>query len=94
MNIQAANTAKLFQENPRCWITLDIQEYSSSQKLEISRNSKLFFPACYPTSPYIKSPLSESVTYASFGGGGSHICIFCQLYITRMTFVQATSSGF
>ena len=36
----------LFQENPKCWNTLDIQEYSSSQKLEISRNSKFFFPPC------------------------------------------------
>ena len=40
-----ANTAKLFQENSRRWNTLDIQEYSSSQKLEVSRNVKLFFPA-------------------------------------------------
>ena len=41
---ERANTTKLFQENPRCWNTLDIHEYSSSQKLEISSNSKLFFP--------------------------------------------------
>ena len=26
-------TAKLFQEIPRCWNTLDIQEYSSSQNI-------------------------------------------------------------
>ena len=38
-------TAKLFQEIPRCWNTLDIQEYSSSQNLEISRNSKVLFSA-------------------------------------------------
>ena len=38
MNIleySAANTSKLFQENLSCWFTLDIQEYPSSQKLEI-----------------------------------------------------------
>ena len=45
MNIQAANAAKLFQDNLRSWNTFDIQEYSSLQKLEISRNSKLLFPA-------------------------------------------------
>ena len=33
--------SKLFQENPRCSNTLDIQKYSSSEKLEISRNYKL-----------------------------------------------------
>ena len=35
---------KLFQANPSCWNTLDTQDYSSSQKLEISRNSNLHFP--------------------------------------------------
>ena len=41
---------RLFQENPRCWNTLDILKYSTSQNLEISRNSKLFFPAGNSTS--------------------------------------------
>ena len=42
---------KFFQENQSCWNTLDIQKYSSLQKLEISRNYKVYFPV---TSPYGK----------------------------------------
>ena len=45
MNILEYSRSQYRRYNSKCWNTLNIQEYSNSQKLEISRNSKLYCPA-------------------------------------------------
>ena len=42
---------------------MDIQEYSSSQKLEVSRNSKLYFPAGYKQDCLINGTVINEKTY-------------------------------